>query len=158
MSGPIVDSYEIMVQLINRPCTHSRQQLGTGDISPVTELETIFQNIVVLTGACFFAGIIGSFGEFFSQNDESGTSAFKTKLQKLQEYMKYRQLPQSLQDEILFYHRSRWDRSHVIEEEEVTSMLSEPLQMELSSEMLSDVIHKFPILRECSTILIKRIR
>ena len=51
VSGPIVDSYEIMVQLINRPCTHSRQQLGTGDISPVTELETIFQNIVVLTGA-----------------------------------------------------------------------------------------------------------
>ncbi len=121
-------------------------------------METIFQNIVVLSGACFFAGIIGSFAEFFSQNDESGSSAFKTKLQKLEEYMRYRRLPQNLQDEILFYHKSRWDCSHVLQEGEVISMLSEPMQMELSFERLSDVIHKFPILRECTSMLIKRIR
>jgi hypothetical protein len=130
----------------------------SGDISPVTELETVFQNIVVLTGACFFAGIIGSFAEFFSQSDESGTSAFKTKLQKIREYMNYRKLPKNLHNEILFYHKSRWDRSHVLEEREVMRLLSEPLQMELSFEMLSDFIPKFPVLKECSMMLIKRIR
>ena len=28
--------------------------VGYGDISPVTPLETIYENAVVLTGACFF--------------------------------------------------------------------------------------------------------
>jgi len=130
---------------------------GYGDISPVTELETIYQNIVVLTGACFFAGIIGSFGEFLSHNDESGSSAFTIKLQKLQEYMNYRKLPPPLQKEILFYHRSRWNRSRVLEEREVTSMLSEPLQMELSYEILSNFVHKFPVLSTRSIMLQKRI-
>ena len=123
----------------------------------MTELETIFQNIVVLTGACFFAGMIGSFCEFLSHNDESGTSAFKTKLKRLQEYMNYRKLPSPLQQEILFYHRARWNRSHVLEEKEVTRMLSKPLQTELSYEMLSHVVQKFPVLQECSTVLQKRI-
>ena len=71
--------------------------------------------------------------------------------------MKYRQLPASLQHEILFYHKSRWNRSHVLEEKEVTSMLSEPLQMDVSFEMLSDVVLNIPILKECSLMLLKRI-
>jgi len=123
----------------------------------VTSLETIYQNVVVLTGACFFAGIIGSFAEFLSHGDESGSSAFKTKLRKLEEYMKYRNLPASLQDEILFYHKSRWKRSQVLEEKEVTSLLSEPLQRDVSFEILSDVVLNIPILKECSSMLLKRI-
>lgn len=123
----------------------------------MTEVETIFQNIVVLTGACFFAGIIGSFGEYLSQNDKSGTSAFKTKLQKLKEYMNYRELPKQLQEEVLFFHQTKWDRSHVLNEKEVRSMLPDPLQMEISYEMLGGVIIKFPILNETSLLLRKRI-
>ena len=124
----------------------------------MTELETIFQNVVVLTAAYYFASIINAFGEFFSQNDESGSSAFMLKIQRLREYMAYRKLPDLLRDEILFYHKSRWETSHVLEERKVKSMLSQPLAMEVSFEMLSSVISKFPILRECSTNLLKRIR
>jgi hypothetical protein len=54
-----------------------------GDISPVTSIETLFQLFVILSGASFGAGIIGSFSEFLSNSDESGHSAFKTKLKKL---------------------------------------------------------------------------
>lgn len=128
-----------------------------GDISPITAIETIFQNIVVLTGACFFAGIIGSFAEFLSNSDESGESAFKDKIRKLSDYMKYRNLPKPLQNEIIFYHTSRWNRSHIINEKEVITILSEPLQMDLSFEKLSDVVLQIPVLKECSLMLLKRI-
>jgi hypothetical protein len=35
--------------------------VGYGDITPATELETIWENIVVLIGACFLAGLIGKY-------------------------------------------------------------------------------------------------
>ena len=35
--------------------------VGYGDISPATEIEMIWENAVVLIGACFLAGIIGPF-------------------------------------------------------------------------------------------------
>ena len=35
--------------------------LSLGDIALVTELETIWENVVVLLGACFLAGLIGAF-------------------------------------------------------------------------------------------------
>lgn len=42
-----------LVVLPNKLCSF------TGDISPVTELETVWENVVVLVGACFLAGLIG---------------------------------------------------------------------------------------------------
>lgn len=128
-----------------------------GDISPVTSIETLFQLFVILSGASFGAGIIGSFTEFLSNSDESGHSAFRTKLKKLQEYMDYRQLPSLLQNEIFVYHHSRWAQSQVLDEKLAVSMLSEPLQMEVAYEKLYFVIQKIPVLRETSSILLKRI-
>ncbi len=123
----------------------------------MTELETIYQNFVVLIGACFLAGFIGSFAEFLSHNDESGQSAYETKVQKLQDYMKYRNLPQQLQEEILFFHHHKWNNSHLLDEREVLSILPIPLQKQLSYEILQPVIKKFPVLTEIETRVQKRI-
>lgn len=131
--------------------------VGYGDISPVTELETIFQNIVVLTGACFFAGIIGAFGEYFAYNDQSGSSAFRTKLHKLRDYLSYRQLPSIIQNNIVFFHKARWKKTRVLNQMAAISLLSSPLQMDLSFESSMHLIQKFPIFNECSTIIVKRI-
>lgn len=131
--------------------------VGYGDISPVNEFETIYQNVVVLVGACFFAGLIGAFGEYLSCNDESGHSAFKNKMQKLQEYMQYRHLPPQLQSDILYFHNNKWSWSHLLDEEAVTGLLPEPLQLDLSYEVLGKIIQKFPILYDCSEIVQKRI-
>ena len=103
------------------------------------------------------AGLIGSFAEYLSHNDESGQSAFETKIQKLQDYMKYRNLPSSLQHEILFFHRHKWTNSHVLDERSVLSVLPIPLQMELSYELLKPKIFQFPILSEAEIVVQKRI-
>lgn len=112
---------------------------------------------MVLIGACFLAGFIGSFAEFLSHNDESGQSAYETKVQKLQDYMKYRNLPQQLQEEILFFHHHKWNHSHLLDEREVLSILPIPLQKQLSYEILQPVIEKFPVLTEIETRVQKRI-
>lgn len=131
--------------------------MSPGDISPVTELETIFQNVVVLIGACFLAGFIGSFAEYLSHNDESGQSAYETKMRKLQDYMSYRNLPHDLQREILFFHHHKWNNSKLLDEREVINILPLPLQMDLSFEILGSLIKQFPVLTELKIRVQKRI-
>jgi hypothetical protein len=103
------------------------------------------------------AGLIGSFAEYLSHNDESGQSAYVTKVQKLQDYMSYRNLPDSLQKEILFFQHHKWIQSHLLDERAVVSILPTPLQMDLSFEILQPMINQFPILTNIETIVKKRI-
>jgi len=78
--------------------------VGYGDIYPTSELETVWENVVVLLGACFLAGLIGAFGAFLNEHDTLGSNAFKSKISKLEEYLRYRDIPDSIKQSILFYH------------------------------------------------------
>jgi len=131
--------------------------VGYGDIAPQTPIETVYENVVVLSGACIFAGIIGSFSAFLSHNDTSGPNAFKLKMQKLQDYMKYRKLPSNLQTAILLHHKHRWKKSQILDEKAVMTILPRPLQLELSYAVVCEVIKKVAILDERSLITRKRI-
>ena len=131
--------------------------VGYGDIAPQTPIETIWEDTVVLLGACIFAGIIGCFTAFLSQNDTSGPNAFKLKLQKLAEYMKYRNLPLDLQTSILLHHKHRWSKSQIMNEKFVMEILPLPLQLDLSFAVVWQVVKNVPILSECSSIMQKRI-
>jgi len=128
-----------------------------GDIAPVTEIETIWENIVVMIGACFFAAIIGAFTAYLSHNDTSGPNAFKLKIQGIKKYMKYREFPAELQEEILVYHQHKWKQSQTLDEQAVISILPLPLQLDLSFAVMGEVIKSVPILCECSSIVQKRI-
>ena len=131
--------------------------VGYGDISPATEIETIWENVVVLIGACFLAGIIGAFAACLSNNDTSGMNAFKRKLQKLKEYMKYKNLSRDLQNEILTYYQNRWRKYQVLDEREIIGILPAPLQQELYYSMNMDLIRNVPILMRCELTVQKRI-
>jgi len=131
--------------------------VGYGDISPASELETIWQNIVVLLGACFLAGIIGAFGAFLSEHDTQGFNSFKEKLQKLKKYMKYRNIPEDIQASILFFHHARWKDSQTLDERETLRILPEPLQLDISFAVKQRVIRLVPILDSLPVIVQKRI-
>lgn len=152
-SGPISDCYIRSVHFVITTIS----TVGYGDIAPVTELETIWQNVVVLVGACFFAGIIGAFTAYLSHNDTSGTNAFKLKVNKLQEYMRYRNLPIQLQSEIHTFHRHKWEQSHIMDERSIMSILPLPLKMDLSYEVLKHIIYQVPILGSLTKKVQKRI-
>ena len=71
--------------------------VGYGDIRPYTNLETIWQLMVILGGSCLFAVLIGTIQAFFTQRDSSGELAFRSKMHKMKAYMKYREIPRDLQ-------------------------------------------------------------
>jgi hypothetical protein len=79
--------------------------VGYGDIYPATDRETVFELCVVVTGACLVACLIGSFAALFQGQDSSGASAFKAKLNVIQNYMHYKGLDKDLMEKILKHHR-----------------------------------------------------
>lgn len=131
--------------------------VGYGDIYPVSETETIWENIVVLVGACFLAGLIGAFGAYLGESDTIGSNAFKDKIQKLTKYLDYRNIPEEIQASILFFHHCRWKDSQTLDERETLSLLPEPLQLDISFAVKRRVIRQVPILDSLPNIVQKRI-
>ena len=131
--------------------------VGYGDIYPTTQLETIFEWVVVVSGAALVASLIGSFVSFFQGQDSSGQSAFKMKLNLIQEYMIYKDLPEMLCTRILKHHRAVYAQQKTIDVTTVMSDLPRPLQMEIAMFINRQIIHKVPLLRDCSVTIQKTI-
>jgi len=131
--------------------------VGYGDISPATELETIWELCVVLVGACFLAALIGAFGAYLQQNDTTGRNSFYAKLDRVKQYMRFRNIPPDIQSSILFFHHCRWEASQTLDERETLSLLPQPLQLDISFAVKEKVIHTVPILESLPIIIQKRI-
>lgn len=113
--------------------------------------------MVVLIGACFLAGFIGAMVQLLSQNDTMGVNSFKTRIQKLKQYMAYRKLPPSIQNNVLYFHSCRWQDSQTNDERETLSLLPEPLQLDISYAVKARAIQTVPILKTLPTIVQKRL-
>lgn len=127
--------------------------IGYGDIRPNTPLETIWQMIVVVSGACLFATLIGAFTAYLQTVDTSGLNAFKMKLQAISEYMHHRNFPEKLIDAVLLHHKHCWYRSHCLDESRVTADLPTPLRMEIAFAVHRRAVQRMPILASEPEIL-----
>jgi len=131
--------------------------VGYGDIYPATELETMFELIVVVSGATLVACLIGSFAALFQGQDSSGGSAFKAKLNTIQEYMLYKGLDKELTNKILKHHRHLYSQQKTLDVNTVMQDLPRPLQMEIAMFINRKIIHKVPLLRDCSVTIQKNV-
>lgn len=116
--------------------------VGYGDIRPYTKLETVYQLLVVLTGATTMAAIIGTIVFYFTYTDNIGRNGFKTKINELKEYMKYRDLPEKLQDSILLHYRALWERQQGLDESVVMQDLPIPLRVDIAMHINRALISK----------------
>ena len=69
-----------------------------GDIAPVTEIDIIWEHLVVMIGACFIAAIIDAFALYLLCNDTLGPNVFKLKIQGIKKHMKYCEFPAGKQE------------------------------------------------------------
>jgi hypothetical protein len=70
--------------------------VGYGDILPRTNGETLLQLLVVMTGACLFAAVVGSIGVLVQENDDKSELEFRRKNAQLKKYFEKQQLPRGL--------------------------------------------------------------
>eukprot|EP01029_Cantina_marsupialis_P017915 TRINITY_DN404_c0_g1_i4.p1 TRINITY_DN404_c0_g1~~TRINITY_DN404_c0_g1_i4.p1 ORF type:complete len:2361 (+),score=342.30 TRINITY_DN404_c0_g1_i4:1283-8365(+) len=126
--------------------------VGYGDIRPYTTLETVFEIVVILTGACMFAGLIGSVAVSFQHRDKSGIVGFRDHVRKLRQYMKYRRLPPDLQDSILNHLNGNWRISKGVERQQALRDLPIPLQQEINVLFFRDVMRSSSVKGCCESM------
>ncbi|CAM9395820.1 unnamed protein product, partial [Phaeothamnion confervicola] len=131
--------------------------VGYGDQMPFTTLETLWEWVVVLTGACMVASVVGAFTAFFQFLDTSGDSAFKEKMAHFSVYMTQRKLPPDLQHAVRVHHNHLWRKSKVLDEAALMAPLSVPLRMELHALVRERAVAYCPAIAGCSPAMRKRL-
>ena len=127
--------------------------VGYGDIRPYTDLETCFELVVVVSGACVFAGIIGSCAVVFFHADNSGEVAHKANMRKLQQYMRYRELPDDLREQILRHFASLWEKERGVPMREILDQLPIPMRLDIAYCVHKHVLRSIKPLKDCRKMI-----
>ena len=120
--------------------------VGYGDITPHRNLEYAFTVLVMVLGASMYALIIGSIASLVSSVD-SAKSAFWSRVDGLNQYLRTRELPPELYDQIQDYHDYIWDRYRGVNAKEFFSDLPDSLRLEVLFHLTADLIDRVPLFR-----------
>ncbi|MDC7232994.1 MAG: ion transporter, partial [Spirochaetales bacterium] len=130
--------------------------IGYGDISPSTNLETIFVIIVELIGAGMYGFIIGNIANIIA-NIDIAKSQYQEKMEKVSTFLRYKKIPADLKDKISDYYDYLWESRRGYDESSILSDLPKPLQTSVSLFLNREIIQKVPIFQGASEEFIKEI-
>eukprot|EP00002_Diphylleia_rotans_P017407 TRINITY_DN3380_c0_g1_i1.p1 TRINITY_DN3380_c0_g1~~TRINITY_DN3380_c0_g1_i1.p1 ORF type:complete len:701 (+),score=113.48 TRINITY_DN3380_c0_g1_i1:74-2176(+) len=83
--------------------------VGYGDIVPKTDTERIYTILNMLIGVTTFTFVVGSMSAFIQQADHSSKSK-KDKLDQVNQWLKYRELPAPIQYRVREYYNHIWSK------------------------------------------------
>ena len=107
--------------------------VGYGDIRPYTNLETMFQIIVALTGATLFASLIGAIASLLNFKDTLGQKFIHASLSRIRKFLCSRDVSKRDADRIELHMLLAWQQcGNAIVDEDVLEPLTESLRSELA--------------------------
>jgi hypothetical protein len=117
--------------------------VGYGDITPTTDLEIAFTLTVMFLGVSMYAFIIGNVTSLIA-NFDANKSHFREKLTQIQSYMRARQIPYPLQQQVRDYYQYMWEYNRDISLDlsfldELPHSLKTQMYLYLYRELLSKV-------------------
>ena len=116
---------------------------GVGrDVIPKTNAQYIFTILSIVIGVLMYALIVGSVGSAFQSIDSPETQKRK-KLESVREYLRQRNVSESLTDAVINYYEYCYSR-HITEHDEkilenIHSVLKEKLELEMNQGLLQKV-------------------
>ncbi len=123
--------------------------VGFGDITPNRNPEYAFTLLVMLVGASMYALIIGSIASLVSSID-STKAAFWNRVEGINHYLRSRNLPLELQDQIQDYFDYVWDRYRGVSAKSFLQDLPDPIRLEIVFHLTSDLIEQVPLFRHAN--------
>jgi hypothetical protein len=123
--------------------------VGYGDITPHRNLEYAFTVLVMVLGASMYALIIGNIASLVSSVD-SAKSAFWNRVEGVNQYLRTRDIPPELYDQIQDYHDYIWDRYRGVSAKEFLRDLPDPLRLEVLFHLTSDLIDRVPLFQHAN--------
>jgi len=130
--------------------------IGYGDITPSSNVQTIYTMFVQLIGAGMYGYIIGNLASLLANSDLARTQ-FRAKMEKIQTFMQYRDVPQELQDNIRTYYDYLWNNRRGFDEAAVLDDLPQSLKLQVALHLNREIIEKVPMFRGAPDELIRQI-
>ena len=130
--------------------------IGYGDITPSTNTQTIFTMFVQLTGAGMYGYIIGNLASMLASSDLARTQ-FRTKMEQVQTFMHYRDVPDELQESVKQYYDYLWNNRRGFDESAVLKDLPSSLKLQVALHLNRDIIEKVPMFKGAPDELIRQI-
>ncbi|HOJ50788.1 MAG TPA: cyclic nucleotide-binding domain-containing protein [Spirochaetota bacterium] len=130
--------------------------IGYGDITPSNNVQIIFTICVQLVGVGMYGFIIGNISSLLA-NVDIARRQFQEKLDKINIFLKYRNIPYRLQEKINEYYSYLWQTRKGYDEISVLEDLPLPIKIELSTFLHKEIIEKVPIFKGANQSIIRRI-
>ena len=127
--------------------------IGYGDITPQNDPQRIFTMAVMIIGAGMYGYIIGNISNLLANIDYART-VFSEKMERINTFLKYRKIPESLQENIYQYYTYVWENKKGYDESDIMSELPASLRMKISLYLNADVFDKIPIFEGASEAMI----
>ena len=137
-------------------CVTTLTSVGYGDITPQTEVETIYAIIVMTIGVGMFGYVIGNIAHILANLHPSRTRYVET-MERLNAFMEYRDLPSGLQDRVRGYYGYRWEKRLGFDESAIVADLPPSLLADVSLYLKKDVIEKVPFFKGAGEELVREI-
>jgi len=130
--------------------------IGYGDITPDNPIQFIYVIVVMLMGAATYGFIIGNIASIIANLDIS-KSRFREKVENIDTFLKYRNIPSQLQIRIHDYYDYLWESRRGYEESELLLDLPKPLRTQIAFFLNRDIIEKVPLFKKASREFIRDI-
>lgn len=128
--------------------------IGYGDITPKGTYQMIFVIFVEFFGAGMYALIIGNIANLIANIDIAKTQ-YRENLDKINAFMKYRNLPQPLQKRVVEYYEYLWDTRRGNDELSVLGYLPTSLRQQVALYLNRDIIARVPIFEKADANLLR---
>ena len=129
---------------------------GFGDITPKTEPQMIYTMLAMILGAGLYATVVANVASLISRSD-SARAAFDSKIERLNTLMKYKNMPDSLQKQILGYHEYLWQTGLGHDHEDLLGDLSPGLRRSVGLFLNRHILEQIPMLRGAETAVLHRL-
>ena len=123
--------------------------VGYGDITPQRNVEYGFAMVVMLIGASLWAYIIGNIASLVS-NIDSAKASFWNRVDSVNQYMRNRQVPARLTDQVRDYYDYVWARYRGMDSQKMLDDLPDPVRLDVLAHLARDLTDRAPLFRECS--------
>jgi len=129
---------------------------GFGDIVPLSIPETVWCILTMFLGVMITACAIANL-QLVVTNVDAALTNFQQKTSTVSKFMRYRMLPNNLQNRVMSFYHYQWDLLKGADEERFMFELPKSLQQQVSNFMCRDLIASLPILRDANIALLNAI-
>jgi hypothetical protein len=130
--------------------------IGYGDITPMNVPQIAYTILIEVIGVGMFGYMIGNIASLLA-NLDIARSKYQEKINRLNLYLEYRDIPILLRQKLRRYYKYMWESRRGYDENMIIRDLPSALQKELAMHIHADVLEKVPLFRGATDGFMKEI-